>query len=161
MADETGMMGSDVLRHFERSREAIDRPQQIRAWAISLICWDGALPFIVIAIPQLMALVFRARQGLLEITFVVVPTVAFVLRYVHGRNRFQSRLMHWWQLGLFFVAIFVLFAFDALVVLSAIVQGPVPGGFLTVCVIIYVVYLSIVAVALFPFRANPQANYGA
>jgi hypothetical protein len=123
-----------------------------------MLWWDGALPLSVMIIPALIRFLFANRQGFLEITFVVIPVVAFLIRMASGMSRFRSQQMYWWQLTFFFVAIFLLCVLDALLVLHALIQGPPPAGFWLVCLTIYAIYLAIIAIAMYPLRIESSSD---
>ena len=130
----------------------------MRDWALTVFCWDGLLPVAVIFIPKLISLLFAGRQGSKELTFVIVPIVAFLVRYMIGMRRFRSCRTYWWQFVLFFVAILMLFMLEAFLVLMSLVQNGPPDGFWLFWFSLYGVYLLIMAVALFPSLVRQSEN---
>jgi hypothetical protein len=98
------------------------------------------------------------RFGALEITFVVVPIVAFFIRAWHGRNRLLTRQMLVWQGVVFGLAIFLLFVLDAMLIMMQLVKNGVPIGAWHSVAALYLVYLMMMAVAFFP--ASPHYNCG-
>jgi hypothetical protein len=125
-------------------------------WALNLLLWDGMLPVAVLAIPQVVSLLHNQRLS--ELTFLFVPVVAFVIRYLHGMRRFRRRVMRIWQLPVFFVAIFVLFVLDSLLVLCSLIKDAPPAGFWWLCLAIYLAYLGMMAIAFFPRQAGTQTE---
>lgn len=156
--DELAAEAAEAFSHFDRVGAASEESQRIRGWALSLLCWDGLLPLAVIAAPKVVQFAMPMRQGALEITFVVVPVAAFVLRFVNGHMRFQSGQMYLWQLAVFYLAIFLLFIIDAMLTMAQMVNGPVTSETVQCLCAMYLIYLVLIAVALFPARALPAGE---
>ena len=123
-----------------------------REWALNILCWDGILPVAVITVPKIAMLLFPMMPGARELTFIIVPVTAFVIRYVNGRMRFISGELYIWQLVVFFMALCVLFVLDAIWTMMHLVQNGVPPEAYLTAAVIYLIYLSLMAIALFPAR---------
>jgi hypothetical protein len=95
---------------------------------------------------------FPEKQGALELTFVIVPVTAFIVRYMIGRKRFQNGEMYAWQLAVFFLAILLLVVFDAMLIMFTLVKNGVPIEAWLTWLVIYLLYLTLMAVAQFPAR---------
>ncbi len=156
--DELKATAGEVFKHFDRRESASERTLRLREWAISVSCWDGALPLAVIAIPKGVSILFANRQGAMLLTCIYVPIVAFVIRYLNGISRYRNRQMYIWQLLLFFIAILLLFALDALLVLSIMVQNGMPDNFWAILLTMFGVYVAIMAIAMFPARTFADSN---
>jgi hypothetical protein len=143
--------------------EAEDEPsywcarQRYIDWLVNLFCWDGLLPFAVITAPKFVRFMLPMRPGALELTFVVVPITAFVMRYLNGRMRFQSGQMYLWQLFVFFLAIFVLFVLVALLILWQMVNARKAAPDVLFLCAMYLSYVTLIAIALFP-ACSPAAS---
>jgi hypothetical protein len=121
-------------------------------WLLNILGWDGLLPVAVVAAPNLVALLFPGRQGALELTFVVVPIAAFLIRMANGVNRLRRGEFYFWQALLFGVAIFFLVGLDAALIMFHLINGGVGVGAWCALGGLYLVYLTMMAIALFPWR---------
>lgn len=122
-------------------------------WIMSLACWDGLLPLAVVASPAVVASIFPGRQGALELTFILVPITAFLLRAWNGRRRFLRGDMFIWQAVVFAIAISLLVLLDAMLIMFHIVNvGRVPVEAYYAWACLFFVYLTLMGVALFPAR---------
>jgi hypothetical protein len=130
-----------------------------REWALNILCWDGVLPVAVITVPKIVMLLFPMMPGARELTFIIVPVTAFVIRYVNGRMRFRSGELYIWQLVVFFMALCVLFVFDAILTMMQLVQKGVPREAYLTAGVIYLIYLSLMAIALFPARKESTYEF--
>ena len=127
---------------------------KFRQWALNIFCWDGVLPLVVCVAPLVVKLLFPARQGVSELTFIVIPVMAFMIRYVHGRKYRRPGEFLIWQTVLFFVAIFLLFVLDAALAMMHLVQNGAPLDAWATWGALYGVYLLIMAVAIYPTRVQ-------
>jgi hypothetical protein len=156
--DELAAAAAEVFKHFDRREAASERTVRLKKWALSVLCWDGALPLAVVAVPKLVSMIFANRQGAMELTFVIVPVVAFVIRYLNGISRYRNHQLYVWQLVVFFAAILLLFALDALLILALIVQNGPPESFWAVWFTLYGIYFAVMAIAMFPGRALAESQ---
>lgn len=127
-------------------------------WFWTVLCWDGLLPVTVIAAPHLVSLLLPRRPGALEMTFVVVPIVAFLIRASHGAKLLRGGNMHVWQIVVFGLAIFLLFVLDAMFIMIYMVKNGVPIAAWYTLAVLYLIYLAMMATALFPVRHGNQES---
>src|SRR5262245_17987002 len=66
-------------------------------WAWSVICWDGVVPFVLVAVPSLAALLFPRIDALLVVINVFLPIFAFFIRLAVGNQRFARGHQYGWQ----------------------------------------------------------------
>jgi uncharacterized membrane protein len=116
-----------------------------------VVCWDGLLPIAVLAIPNLVALLFPNCQNLIAAFAVFTPVIALSVRFVVGWKRMRSGKSYVWQTIVFTIAISALFLFEAFVLNDQLGGGPKIAD-PTVLLVMFLSYLSIMAIALFPFR---------
>jgi hypothetical protein len=155
--DQLTAAAADVFKHFDYREAESARSAQIKAWAVSIFCWDGILPLTVAMVPKLIAKLFQGAPRSLEVTFVAVPIAALLLRYVNGRKKFRTGQMFRWQAVAFGIAVLLLFVFDAMLVMISLIPNqavprPVPRDAYLTCVGVYLIYLPFIAMALFPLR---------
>jgi hypothetical protein len=131
----------------------------VRSWLLRLFAWDGALPAGVLLVPSLVGLVLPNNRGAIEITAVVLPIVAFFIRFRVGKHHIESNncaaAMKILQLVVLCVAILLLMLVDAFVVLLHVMPwqaGAVTRGDLHVLGIIASIYLTLMGLALYPGR---------
>jgi hypothetical protein len=127
-------------------------------WLLNVLGWDGLLPAIVVAAPSLVALIFPGRQGALELTFVVVPIAAFLIRMVNGSSRYSRGEFCRWQALLFGVAIFFLVGLDAALIMFHLINGGVGVDAWLMLGGLYAVYLVMMAIALYPLRQEGEMS---
>ena len=137
----------------------LKRRLDVRSWLFRLIAWDGVLPVCIVLIPSLISFAIPGRRGAIEITAVVLPIAAFLIRFRAGKRHIDSNncgeVLRILQLCVFCVGILALVLFDAFVVLSHVI--PHQGGrirtedlvFLGVVISIYVTSM---AFAMYPGR---------
>lgn len=148
--DSLNAVAAEVFGHFDHGEVSDARMPLLKEWVFSVFCWDGALPLAVVVIPHVVSILFGQRQGAKELTFLIVPVAAFVVRYLGGFSRYRAGRMYGWQLAMFFVAIFVLFVLDASLVMASIIGGKIPADYLMFFAALYAAYLAIVSIAMFP-----------
>ena len=154
--DELEVASSEVFKHFERSVVSSERILCLREWALSVVCWDGLLPIAVLAIPNLVALLLPNWQGVIASFAVFVPVVALSVRFVVGFNRMRSGKSYVWQTVVFTLAISALFLFEAFILNDQIGGGPKIAD-PTVLLVMFLSYLTMMAIALFPFRRREKS----
>lgn len=159
MKDDYRNAAAEVFRHFER-RGASHKPATIIVeWILNVFCWDGLLPIAVVGIPTLVQFLLPNWQVLFGILFLICPVTALSIRFVIGWQRMRSGRSYYWQMLLFTIAVSALFLFEAFILNDQMVQGPKiadPQVLLTM----FAVYLSMMAIALFPFRALLEMRSG-
>jgi len=134
----------------------------IGSWLFRLMAWDGLLPAAVWAVPWVIEWLIPHRRGAIEVTAVVLPIVAFFIRYQVGRRYIASNrcgaLMRGLQVGVFCVGILLLVLIDAVIVLSHVM--PKGAAFATaadciVWAVLYSIYLTSMAIAMYPGPCEP------
>jgi hypothetical protein len=76
-----------------------------RDWALSVLCWDGILPLVLLVLPVNLMRLFPQQATVQLISAVGAPIVAFLLRLVIGNQRFLHFDHFRWQRYVFWVAI--------------------------------------------------------
>jgi hypothetical protein len=146
---------ADVFKHFERRKIAGERMLLLRDWALSVFCWDGLLPVVVITIPNLVALLLPNWQGGIAAFAVFTPVIALSVRFVVGWKRMRSGKSYVWQTIVFTIGISALFLFEAFVLNDQLGGGPKIAD-PTVLLVMFLSYLAMMALALFPFRRGEK-----
>jgi hypothetical protein len=131
------------------------------SWLWSLAVWDGLLPVGIVLLPMLVQFLFPNRRGPVELIAVIVPVAALLLRMRAGNRRiwenhctagFQS-----FQLTAFLLGIFILFIFDAVIILMHIMPaGAFTLGELRGIAILFGVYYLFMIFAMYPGREPVQ-----
>jgi hypothetical protein len=121
-------------------------------WLLNVFYWDGLLPLGVLLSPKFVKILLPGRQGALELTFVIVPITAFLLRAWNGRSRWLRGDILNWQAILFSIAILILVFLDAMLVMLYIVNDKPPMEAYWLWAGMYLIYLAFMAIALFPVR---------
>ena len=98
-------------------------------WALKVITWDAVLPALVVFFPLCVGFLFPNRRGIVEIIAVVLPIVAFLLRFRAGKRHIDSNqcsgLTKSVQLCVFCLGILPLALVDSVVILTEIMpRGP-------------------------------------
>jgi hypothetical protein len=151
--DELTAIAAEVFKHFDRREAATERTIRLREWALSLFCWDGILPFTVIAISVALKLLVPKLEILHIFAIVVVPIAAFFVRLAIGNKHFQRVQHYGWQMVLFALAIFFLVSVDAFFIIIQVFPQQLEAGDWLTLGGLYLVYLLVVGVALFPLRS--------
>jgi hypothetical protein len=149
--EELVMAAAEVFQHFDRHEAADERTAQLRDWALSVFCWDGLLPVAVIAIPNLTKFVLPNWQFGLAMVAIFSPVVAFSVRFAYGWARMRRGQAYIWQTIIFTVAISALFLCEAFILNDQFGGGPKIAE-PTVLLVMFALYFTTVAIALFPFR---------
>jgi hypothetical protein len=127
-------------------------------WLRTVFCWDGILPFAIVAIPLLAKLVAPKLEIVHIILIVAVPIAAFFWRVAIGNRHFEEVEHYKWQMVLFAVAIFFLVLVDAVfIIFHMFAQAAAPADWLVLGAM-YLIYLLAVGIALFPFRFSNSLN---
>jgi hypothetical protein len=125
--------------------------------------WDGLLPVGIILLPAAIQFLLPNRRGPVELIAVVIPIAALLLRIRAGNRRiwanhctpgFQS-----FQLTAFLLGVFILFIFDAIIILMHIMPaGAFTPGELWIFAILFAVYYLLMIIAMYPGR-EPVQDY--
>lgn len=91
------------------------------SWIAGVVCWDGVLPVVVLAIPQL-AIFLGADRAMTEFLSVGTPLLAFFIRIEAGRRHIAANhcgsLLRACQYTVFFFAAVLLVCIDTLMLLA-------------------------------------------
>ncbi|MFO0788757.1 MAG: hypothetical protein U0805_04815 [Pirellulales bacterium] len=156
--EEINAIAAERFRELDRYEEAGERAGQLKDWAWSVLCWDGVLPIVVIGIPIVVQWMAPNGQILLAPMFGLLPVVALCVRFVFGWNRMRRGEAYVWQMVFFTVAISALFLFEMFILNDQIAKGPKIAD-PQVLATMFAVYLSMMAIALFPLRKLPMKRF--
>jgi hypothetical protein len=141
---------------FEWSEEApSNRPRAASPyidWAWSVVCWDGVLPFLMVAIPTAAKTLLPRNEGLSVAINVFLPIFAFFIRLAAGNERFDKGSQYVWQRVVFLIAVFFLIFLDTMLILFHSQLGGISLDDWIVLGVLYLIYLAAMAVAFFPLR---------
>lgn len=129
------------------------------SWLLRLLVWDGALPAAIMCTPAVIKLLLPNNRGAIEITAVLLPIVAFLVRFRVGKRHINSnscsRRVQILQLFVFCIGIFVLLFVDAIFVLSHIMpKGVFTVGDFRLGAVAGATYLTVMAIAMYPGRTE-------
>ena len=134
-----------------------DPSSTLTLWLVRLFGWDGLLPLAVLFVPLVISTLV-GRGAAREVAAVVTPVVAYLWRASLGlksiaTNRCSIAAKRF-QYFTLFVGLLLLLLIDAFTILIwAIPPGGVAWGDFGITAILYVVYLFLMAISLFPGRA--------
>lgn len=151
--DELTAAAADVFKHFDRSEAVNERVLRLKEWALSVFCWDGLLPITVLSIPNLVKSLLPNWQFGLAMLAVFGPVIALSIRFVFGWKRMRRGQAYVWQTIVFTFAISALFLFEAFILNDQIGGGPKIAD-PPVLVVMFFLYLAMMAIALFPFHTS-------
>jgi hypothetical protein len=134
------------------ARSAEYRARRYKEWALNLICWDGPLPAAIVVVPMTVSSLFPKQEALIIITYIAVPITAFFVRAAVADRHFKEGEQYGWQQFLFICSIFFLVFVDALTIVLQDVAGPVAITEWLFLLALYLVYLPLIGLSLFPFR---------
>lgn len=129
----------------------------IGSWLLRLVAWDGLLPVVIWSSPFLIALLLPNKRGAIELTAIVLPIAALFLRFRAGRRYIAANhcgpILRSLQIGVFCLGILVLFAVDAVMILTHVM--PKGAMFATtddlvVWAVLYAIYFTAMAFAMYP-----------
>jgi hypothetical protein len=155
--DELEASAAEIFKHFDRCEAANGRLLHLREWALSLFCWDGLLPVAVIAIPNLLNFLLPKWDFGIAMLAVFGPVIALSIRFVIGWGRMRSGQVYVWQMVVFTAAISALFLFEAFLLNDQVGGGPKIAD-PTVILTMFLLYMALMAIALFPFRTLNMDN---
>jgi hypothetical protein len=97
---------------------------EIRTWVIRIVKWDGVLPGIVWTAPLLVQFLLPNRRGPVEIVAVVLPILAFFVRFKVGSQHIAANNcqtgMRRLQIASLCIGILILALIDAVMILTHI-----------------------------------------
>ncbi len=144
--------------------------RQWSRWLVQLLSWDGLLPLGCWGAIWVVQLFFIQRRGIVELTAVILPTAAFIVRMIVGWRSFQMdreplwiRSRNPWLRGIgtaiyllrvlfFFLGLIVLGFLDSMVILRPLILQwrRNPDAFLGMFILNYAIYLACMAMATAP-----------
>ncbi len=130
-----------------------------RSWVLRILTWDTVLPACVAFVPVGVGLLFPGRREVMEFTAVILPIVAFFLRFGAGTRHIASnrcpKAIQRFQFCAFCLGILPLVLVDCALILS----GLMPRGALfataldrLVWAVLFSLYLASMIVAMYPGR---------
>ncbi len=130
---------------------------ETRAWVVRIAIWDGALPAIIWLAPILVQGLIPNRRGPVEIIAVVLPILAFFIRFHVGR-RFVSAnqcgvAVRRFQYVALCIGALILVLVDAVMILTILMpKGAAFAslGDILVWVILVSTYLLAMSIAMYP-----------
>jgi hypothetical protein len=158
--DELVTLADQKYLELARAEKNPGWTPRLRDWALSVFCWDGLLPIIVIAIPNFMQFVLPNWKIGNECVAVFCPVIALGFRFVVGYIRMRDGQSYFWQMIVFIVAISTLFLAEEFILSDQIGRGPKIADPFTLLEM-FSLYLLTMAIALFPFRSvSFTSTYG-
>lgn len=131
----------------------------LRTWLFRVLAWDSLLPTAVATVPFGVELVAPNCRGAMEITAVVMPIVAFLVRVRVGTGHIGSnhcgQSMRVLQLVAFCLALLPLLLFDAFLILSHVMpKGAMTAGDRVILAAALLVYVGLMVIAMYPGRQD-------
>lgn len=132
----------------------------LATWLLRVFTWDGILPFCILAIPYVIHWALPNKRGLIEITAVALPIVAFFTRVIVGNRHIASNncshSFRKFQFGVFFLTIIVFIMVDCVMILSHLMpNAPLNDTDYLIFAILIGLYLLAMAVAMYPGPPKP------
>jgi hypothetical protein len=135
------------------------------SWALRVIAWDAVLPACIAFLPLGVKLLFPDRRGVMEVTAVILPIVALLLRFRAGKRHVASnrcpKAVQRFQFCVFCLGILPLALVDCVIILSDLM----PKGALfateedrTIWAILLSIYLGSMIIAMYPGRTIPSPD---
>lgn len=132
------------------------------SWLVRAVGWDGVLPSIVWATPLLVRAIAPGNRRLAEISLIVLPVAAVLVRYYAGRKAIDrqhvGKGIRRLQLGALLAAIGVLLLLDAWWYLTFLLPPePTTWPFSRWTAIrLYLAYFLLALFAMYPGRSGSQ-----
>ena len=125
------------------------------SWLMRLLKWDGIMPTIIWSVPFLIRAVLPKFREPIELVAVVLPIVAFFIRYSVGMRYIRSnhcgKTTRNFQIIILRAGLMILALLDAVLVLTHVMpQGVIVASDIMILVILYVIYLLAMVFALYP-----------
>jgi len=130
--------------------------KRLQDWAITVLCWDGAFPLVIAALASVLMLLPK-NEDLGTLFAVFAPICAFFIRLRIGSRHFETHAHYGWQGVVFLLAILVLILLDCTLILFRQLGEASSLHDWLVWMLLYLIYLSMMALALFPFSGAPAA----
>jgi hypothetical protein len=138
-------------------RVNLQRKSVLGWWLIRLVTWDGIFPAAILSVPFLLRWMFPNDRATIELAAVVLPIVAFFVRYRAGMKHIAThRSTETWrriQVAVFGVGLIVLVVMDGVMILTHVMpKGAVvrTTADLVVWTSLYLFYFGAMAFAMFP-----------
>ncbi|HTU24355.1 MAG TPA: hypothetical protein VMF30_03085 [Pirellulales bacterium] len=125
-------------------------PLTYRQWLWTALAWDGCMPLLAASSRLVLAFVLDDRRLATLLAVVFIPPATALLR-AHRAKRQLERTVGWasaWRQILLAIAISILILFEALV--AILLNGMGNVGAWLVAAALYLVYLFLVVLALWP-----------
>ncbi len=146
--------GAEGIVELDDSNQE-DRRATFSGWIANLFVWDGVLPMLVVAIPELLRVLFPnplANKGVMtpvELVSLLVPITFFIVRIARGSTLFP--LIYSWQRVCFFLALFPLALAECVIVLIGGNRQAFPDAEAG-ALVLFAVYICLMAIATLPIR---------
>ena len=149
--DELTATAAEVFAHFDRREAASERAILLKSWALTIFCWDGLLPLVVVTIPNLISVFLPDVEAAHVIANIAIPIAAFFVRLIMGGRYFQERSQYAWQYLLFLLTIIYLIFIDTIIILFHELGDQLTASDFRILGFMYLIYLAAMGIALFPF----------
>lgn len=130
-------------------------------WLVRLLGYDGLLPAFVFLLPAALALLFKG--WVIEFTALALPIVAFLYRLKVGLQLIDqnacNQIIRMLQKTALFFGLLVLVLVDAFMILAwSIPAGALKFGDYQIFLLLYAIYLFLMALASFPGTTDANAK---
>ncbi len=152
--------GCSVRHLWEMDVDLVDGDGQLSTganspyaeWGWAVFCWDGIMPAVIVIVPLVARLLFPRNDAVSVVINVFLPIFAFFIRLAVGNQRFARGELYGWQSLLFLIAVFFLIFLDTMLILFQSQRGGIRPPDWTLLGLLYLGYLTAMAVAFFPLR---------
>lgn len=132
----------------------------LATWLLRVFTWDGVLPVCLITIPSILHWALPNNRGIIEITAVALPIVAFFVRATVGHRHIASNncssVFRSVQYRVFYLAIFVFVLVDCFLILTQIMpRVPANNDDNLISVAVIGTYFLLMGVAMYPGQSKP------
>ena len=132
----------------------------LATWLLRLFTCDGLLLVCLFAIPSIIHSALPNNRGVIEITAVVLPIVAFFSRAVAGHQHITSNSCHAsfrkFQFLVLYLTILVLLLVDCFMILLHVMPKPASGkGDGLALAVVIGTYLILMGIATYPGPPKP------
>jgi hypothetical protein len=151
---ETDSYSTDNKQAFVDAQRAAYRKiraELYRNWVLTIFCWDGLLPVVVILLPVGLKFILPRWPVVGAIAGLLLPVTALSVRVVVGFIRLRSGHSFLWQLIVFLVGISTLFLVEAFWLNDLTMPGPKINQ-PTLLLQMFLFYLLMMTFSLFPAR---------
>jgi hypothetical protein len=124
---ENDSFSNDKKQAFVEAQRAVYkkiRAELYRNWVLTIFCWDGLLPVVVILLPVCLKIIMPRLPVIAGVAGILVPLTALSIRVVVGFKRLLRGQSYLWQLIVFLVGISILFLVEAFWLNDLVMPGP-------------------------------------